>query len=69
MKPDIVIVTGNQVLRVPHDVWAAFLQVASLMVDTGDMYPHLEEQLGEQMLDRVKEVKYALDDHCSSSSS
>lgn len=69
MKPDIVIVTGDQVLRVPHDVWTAFLQVASLMVDTGDMYPHLEKQLGEQMLDRVKEVKYALDDHCSSSSS
>lgn len=69
MKPDVVIVTGNQALRVPHDVWAAFLQVASLMVDTGDMYPHLEKQLGEQMLDRVKEVKYALDDHCSSSSS
>lgn len=69
MKPDIVIVTGDQVLRVPHDVWAAFLQVASLMVDTGDMYPHLEKQLGEQMLDRVKEVKYALDDHCNSSSS
>ena len=69
MKCDIVIVTGDQVLRVPHDVWAAFLQVASLMVDTGDMYPHLEKQLGEQMLDRVKEVKYALDDHCGSSSS
>ena len=69
MKPDIVIVTGNQVLRLPHDVWTAFLQVASLMVDTGDMYPHLEKQLGEQMLDRVREVKYALDDHCSSSSS
>ena len=69
MKPDIVIVTGDQVLRVPHEVWAAFLQVASLMVDTGDMYPHLEKQLGEQMLDRVKDVKYALDDHCSSPSS
>ena len=69
MKPDIVIVTGDQVLRVPHEVWAAFLQVASLMVDTGDMYPHLEKQHGEQMLDRVKDVKYALDDHCSSSSS
>ena len=69
MKPDTVIVTGDQVLRVPLDVWAAFLQVASLMVDTGDMYPHLEKQLGEQMLDRVKEVKYALDDHCGSSSS
>lgn len=67
MKHDVVVVTGNHVLRVPQDVWAAFLQVASLMVDTGDMYPHLEKQLGEKMLDRVKEMKYALDDHCSSS--
>ena len=50
MKPDIVIVTGDKVLRVPHDVWAAFLQVASLMVDTGDMYPHLEKHLGEQKI-------------------
>lgn len=67
MKHDVVVVTGTHVLRVPHDVWAAFLQVASLMVDTGDMYPHLEKRLGEKMLDRVKEMKYALDDHCSSS--
>lgn len=67
MKTDVVIVTGNQVLRVPHNVWAAFLQVAALVVDTGDMYPHLEAKLGEAMLDRVKDAKYTLDDHCSSS--
>lgn len=65
---DVVVVTGERVLRVPRDVWAAFLQVASLVVDTGDMYPHLESRLGEQMLDRVKQVKYTLDDHSSSSS-
>lgn len=65
---DVVIVTGERVLRVPQDVWAAFLQVAALVVDTGDMYPHLESRLGEKMLGRVKEVKYALDDHSSSSS-
>jgi hypothetical protein len=68
MKPEVIIVTGDKVLRVPHETWAAFLQVASLVVDTGDMYPHLERQLGEQLLDQVKEVKYALDDHMSSPS-
>jgi len=67
MKREIVIVTGDHVLRVQHDVWVAFLKVASLVVDTGDMYPHLEKHLGEQLLDKVKEVKYTLDDHCSSS--
>lgn len=68
MKPDVIIVTGDHVLRVPHKTWAAFLQVAALVVDTGDMYPHLERELGEQTLDQVKEVKYTLDDHISSPS-
>lgn len=66
MKPEIIIVTGDKVLRVPHKTWAAFLQVAALVVDTGDMYPHLERELGERLLDQVKEMKYALDDHISS---
>ncbi|NBW20898.1 MAG: hypothetical protein EBR82_74345 [Caulobacteraceae bacterium] len=68
MKPEVIIVTGDKVLRVPHETWAAFLQVAALVVDTGDMYPHLERELGEQLLDQVKEVKYVLDDHMSSPS-
>lgn len=67
MKTEIIIVTGSRVLRVPAEVWSAFLQVASLVVDTGDMYPHLEDQLGVQMLDLVKDTKYTLDDHNSSS--
>lgn len=65
---EIIVVTGEKVLRVPRDVWAAFLQVAALVVDTGDMYPHLERDLGEQMLDQVKDMKYTLDAHISSSS-
>lgn len=67
MASDVVIVTNDHVLRVPQDVWAAFLKVAALVVDTGDMYPHLERTLGEKMLDQVKDVKYTLDDHISSS--
>lgn len=65
---DVIVVTGDKVLRVPRDTWAAFLQVAALVVDTGDMYPHLESRLGEAMLDQIKDVKYTLDDHISSSS-
>jgi hypothetical protein len=65
-KVEVIIITGDKMLRVPYSIWSAFLQAAALMIDTGDMYPHLERELGEQMLDQVKEVKYALDDHISS---
>lgn len=67
MKPQVIIVTGDRVLRVPHKTWAAFLQAAALVVDTGDMYPHLQKQLGKKALDDVKAMKGDLDDHCMSS--
>lgn len=67
MKDQVIIVTGNRVLRVPHKTWAAFLQAAALVVDTGDMYPHLQKQLGKKTLDDVKAMKGELDDHCMSS--
>jgi hypothetical protein len=67
MKNSVVIVTGDRVLRVPHKTWVAFLQAASLIVDTGDMYPHLQKQLGKKLLDDVKAMKGELDDHCMSS--
>ena len=66
MKPEVIIITGDKALRVPAKVWAAFLKVAALVVDTGDMYPHLQSDLGKRLLDQVKEVMYALDDHISS---
>jgi len=66
VEPEVIIITGDKMLRVPYPIWSAFLQAAALMIDTGDMYPHLERDLGESMLDQVKEVKYALDDHISS---
>jgi hypothetical protein len=50
-----------------RDVWSAFLLAASLVVDTGDMYPHLESRLGVDVLDRVKQLKIDLDDQNSSS--
>ncbi len=67
MKERVLIVTGDRVLRVPHKTWAAFLQAAALVVDTGDMYPHLQKQLGKKTLDDVKAMKGELDDHCMSS--
>lgn len=67
MKPQVIIVTGDRVLRVPLKTWEAFLQAASLIVDTGDMYPHLQKQLGKSLLDEVKAMKGELDDHCKSS--
>jgi hypothetical protein len=66
VEPEVIIITGYKMLRVPYPIWSAFLQAAALMIDTGDMYPHLERELGELVLDQVKEVKYALDDHISS---
>ena len=68
MKPEVIIITGDKALRVPQKVWAAFLKVAALVVDTGDMYPHLKSDLGVRLLDKVKEVKYELDDHMSATS-
>jgi hypothetical protein len=38
------------------------------MVDTGDMYPHLERKLGTELLDAAKQLKIDLDDQNSSSS-
>jgi uncharacterized protein YbaP (TraB family) len=67
MKTEVIIVTGDRVLRVPKKTWAAFLQAAALVVDTGDMYPHLQKQLGKKTLDDVKSIKGDLDDHCMSS--
>lgn len=66
MEPEVIIITGDKMLRVPYSIWSAFLQAAALMIDTGDMYPHLERVLSESVLDQVKEVKYVLDDHISS---
>lgn len=66
-KPDTVIVTGDHVLRVPHDVWAAFLKVTAYVIDTGDMFPLLEDVIGNELLHRVKEAKIEMDDHCKSS--
>jgi hypothetical protein len=63
VEPEVIIVTGEKVLRVPQHVWSAFLKVAALVVDSGDMYPYFENELGESMLDQVKDMKYAMDDH------
>lgn len=65
---DVVIVTGDKVLRVNRKTWSAFLEAAALMIDTGDMYPHLRSKLGTKLLDEVKQVKIELDDQNSSSS-
>jgi hypothetical protein len=59
---DIVIVVGDRVVRAPRKTWAALLEAASLMIDTGDMYPHLERKLGTALLDDVKQLKMDLDD-------
>jgi hypothetical protein len=67
MKTEVIIVTGDRVLRVSQKTWVAFLQAAALVVDTGDMYPHLQKQLGKKTLDDVKAMKGDLDDHCESS--
>jgi len=67
MKSQVIIITGDNVLRVSPVIWTAFLQATALVVDTGDMYPHLTKTLGKETLDAVKELKFTLDDHCKSS--
>ena len=67
MKPDTVILIGDKSLRVPHDVWAAFLRVADFVVGSGDMFPLAEDDIGREMLDRVRDAKIEMDAHCESS--
>lgn len=64
---DVVIVVGNRAVRASRETWSALLEAASLIIDTGDMYPHLEGKLGEKVLDDVKQLKIDLDDQNSSS--
>jgi hypothetical protein len=65
----VKITISNKSVLVDQIVWSAFLQAASLTVDSGDMYPHLEKNLGTDILDQVKDLKIELDDqnHFSSS--
>lgn len=65
---DVIIVVGSRALRAPRRVWTALLEASSLMIDSGDMYPHLEGKLGTDLLDAVKQLKIDLDDQNSSSS-
>ena len=67
MEPDTLIIISGRTLRVPHDVWAAFLRVADFVVGSGDMFPLAEDDIGREMLDRVKEAKIEMDAHCESS--
>lgn len=65
---DVVIVTGDQVVRVPRKTWASFLRAAGLVIDSGDMYPLLDQVVTADELRAVKDLKIALDDHSDSSS-
>lgn len=64
----VIVIVGDRVLRAPRKVWSALLEASSLIIDTGDMYPHLERKLGTELLDSVKQLKIDLDDQNSSSS-
>ena len=64
MKNQVIVVNNDRALRIDPKVWAAFLEAAALVVDTGDMYPHLKAKLGKKLLDDVKAMKADLDDHC-----
>lgn len=58
---EVLIIVGDRVLRAPRQVWSALLEASSLMIDTGDMYPHLNSKLGKKLLDEVKQLKVELD--------
>lgn len=66
---DVVIVTGDKVVRVPRKTWSAFLKSAGLVIDSGDMYPLLDKVVSHAELRAVKDLKIELDDHNDSSSS
>jgi hypothetical protein len=58
---EVIVIVGDRVSRAPHRVWSALLEASSLMIDTGDMYPHLKSKLGKELLDDVKQLKIELD--------
>lgn len=64
---DVVIVTGDKVVRVPRKTWGTFLRAAGLVMDTGDMYPLLDKVVPHDDLRAVKDLKIELDDHNESS--
>jgi hypothetical protein len=66
---DVVIVTGDKVVRVSRETWGAFLESAGLVIDSGDMYPLLDKVVSHAELRAVKDLKIELDDHNDSSSS
>lgn len=65
---DVIIVTGDRATRVPHATWRAFLRAAGLVIDSGDMYPLLDQVVSADELRKVKDLKIELDDHNESSS-
>lgn len=67
-QKDIVIVNGTTVVRVQQKTWDAFLRAASLVIDTGDMYPLLDKVISKEDLDKVKDLKIKLDNYNDSSS-
>lgn len=64
---DVVIVTGDKVTRVSRETWTAFLKAAGLVIDTGDMFPLLDQVVSHTELRAAKDLKIELDDHNSSS--
>jgi hypothetical protein len=68
IEKDIIIIVGKNVVRVQQKTWAAFLNVAGLVVDTGDMYPLLDKVVSKEDLEKVKTLKNQLDDYSDSSS-
>lgn len=65
---DVIIVTGDKMTRVPRETWSAFLKAAGLVIDTGDMYPLLDQTVTHDKLRAVKDLKIELDDQNDSSS-
>lgn len=65
---DVVIVAGDTVVRVPQSTWRAFLRAAGLVIDTGDMYPLLDQVVSSSELRKVKDLKIDLDNQNVSSS-
>lgn len=65
---DVIIVTGDKMTRVPRGTWSAFLKAAGLVIDTGDMYPLLDQTVTRDKLRAVKDLKIELDDQNDSSS-
>lgn len=62
----VTVIINGQSTQIPERVWAAFMDAAAWVVDSGDIYNLLEDKYDRATLQAVRDLKVQLDDYLSS---